>query len=325
MVETIMVEDALEIKDCVFIDVRTPKEFEEYHIKDAINVPLFSNSERHEIGCLYKQVSQEKAIQFGMDMFLSRVDSYLKEIKGIKKDLIVYCWRGGMRSRAIAELFNTKGYRVWQLDGGIKAYRNYILKKLNEFNYDFEFYVLCGLTGSGKTKVLKNFENSLDLEDLAQHRGSLFGGVGLKRRSQKMFDVLLFSELEGLKGFNRVLIEGESRKIGDLILPEKLFTKIRRGKKIFLEVNLDERAKNIREEYFVGSQILEIKNILLNMKQILSINVVNDLVNKVDEGDYFYVSKKLLEKYYDSKYRYTMKDFKFDFFVKNLEEIKLIF
>ena len=160
MVETIMVEDALEIKDCVFIDVRTPKEFEEYHIKDAINVPLFSNSERHEIGCLYKQVSQEKAIQFGMDMFLSRVDSYLKEIKGIKKDLIVYCWRGGMRSRAIAELFNTKGYRVWQLDGGIKAYRNYILKKLNEFNYDFEFYVLCGLTGSGKTKVLKNFENS---------------------------------------------------------------------------------------------------------------------------------------------------------------------
>src|SRR3990167_4576208 len=294
MVETIMVEDALEIKDCVFIDVRTPKEFEEYHIKDAINVPLFSNSERHEIGCLYKQVSQEKAIQFGMDMFLSRVDSYLKEIKGIKKDLIVYCWRGGMRSRAIAELFNTK------------AYRNYILKKLNEFNYDFEFYVLCGLTGSGKTKVLKNFENSLDLEDLAQHRGSLFGGVGLKRRSQKMFDVLLFSELDGLKGFNRVLIEGESRKIGDLILPEKLFTKIRRGKKIFLEVNLDERAKNIREEYFVGSQILEIKNILLNMKQILSINVVNDLVNKVDEGDYFYVSKNLLEKYYDSKYRYTM-------------------
>jgi len=140
-----------------------------------------------------------------------------------------------------------------------------------------------------------------------------------------MFDVLLFSELEGLKGFNRVLIEGESRKIGDLILPEKLFTKIRRGKKIFLEVNLDERAKNIREEYFVGSQILEIKNILLNMKQILSINVVNDLVNKVDEGDYFYVSKKLLEKYYDSKYRYTMKDFKFDFFVKNFEEIKLIF
>src|SRR3989344_6600275 len=101
MIQKISVEDAINLKDSVFIDVRTPNEFEEYHINDAINVPLFSNSERHEIGCLYKQVSQEKAIQLGMDLFLSRIDSYLKEIKGIKKDLIVYCWRGGMRSRAI--------------------------------------------------------------------------------------------------------------------------------------------------------------------------------------------------------------------------------
>lgn len=322
MVQKISVEDALNLKDVLFIDVRTPKEFEEYHVKDAINIPLFSNSERHEIGCLYKQVSQESAIELGMNLFLSRVDSYLKDIKGVSKEIVVYCWRGGMRSKAIAELFNTKGYKVWQLDGGIKAYRNYILKRLEEFDYSFEFYVLCGLTGSGKTRILKNFENSLDLEDLAQHRGSLFGGVGLKRRSQKMFDVLLFYELERLNKFDKVLIEGESRKVGDIIVSEKLFRKMRQGKKIFLEVGLDQRTKNITEEYFVGEKINEIRNILLKMKQILSLDLVEELVSKLDSRDYYYVSKVLLEKYYDNKYKHTLSSLNFDFFVKDIEEIK---
>ena len=197
MVDKIPVQEALELKNTVFIDVRSSGEFEQDHILEAVNFPILTNEERHIVGTIYKQVSQQKAITEGMKFYEQKIPELKKFVQQFEnKTLIVYCWRGGMRSKIIATLFGSLGYKTFQLKDGYKAYRKVILDQLTNFKLKPKVYVLYGLTCSGKTALLQKLPNSIDLEGLAQHRGSLYGAIGLKPRTQKMFDNLLLRQLE---------------------------------------------------------------------------------------------------------------------------------
>ncbi len=224
MVAIISVENALNTQDAVFVDTRSPKEFDEDHIPDAINIPILSDEERAIVGTLYKQVSQDKGLAVGMEFYKNKIPSILASIEPHKtKTLLVYCWRGGLRSKTIAELFASLQYTVFQIQGGYKSYREYVRKKLSNYTLHAHLIVLYGLTGTGKTELLQHFPNRIDLEALAGHRGSMYGGIGLKRHSQKKFENLLLQQLETLKQEKFILVEGESKRIGNVYIPEFFF------------------------------------------------------------------------------------------------------
>ena len=312
----IKVKDALSM-DCVFVDVRSPKEFSEASVPGAINIPILDDEERAVVGTIYKQVSKDEAISKGYEFFKPKTQAMIEQIKSFGKPVVVYCWRGGMRSKAVVSLFDSN---VSQLQGGYKAYRKYVCSKLESFEMKFSFLVLCGMTGAGKTKMLHKFSNALDLEGLANHRGSLYGGVGLERRSQKMFESLLLAELERLNQFDVVIVEGESRKIGNLLIPLNVFKKMRKSKKVFLDVPINDRVKNIVSEYF--DDVGALKEITLTMVKRLGKKNVQMLIDYLDNKEFDKFSQFLLENYYDVLYKHTMKDFSFDFKVKSYEELK---
>ncbi|MSR86470.1 tRNA 2-selenouridine(34) synthase MnmH, partial [Candidatus Woesearchaeota archaeon] len=208
----------MKIEDCygreyVFVDVRSPKEFIEDHIPGAINIPLFSNEERAIVGTLYKQVGKDVAIDKGLEIVGHKLPEMIQEYQTLKeKRIIVYCWRGGMRSGSVVGLLQSLKFDVVQLENGYKDYRRFVREQLDRVHIP-SLVILYGLTGSGKTEILGKIKNSIDLEGLAQHRGSIFGDIGLTQRSQKMFESLLLKRLIELQQEKVVFIEGESRRI----------------------------------------------------------------------------------------------------------------
>ena len=193
MFKTISVKEALLQNNALFIDTRTPKEFQDDHLPNAINLPILSNEERHLVGITYKQVSQEKAVELGIAYFSKKLPDFLKEVNQYQdKQIIFYCWRGGMRSKTVTALFDALGYNIRQLDGGYKSFRKLVQEKLNAYSLNQKIIVICGLTCTGKTELLNQFHNSIDLEGLAQHRGSLYGAIGMQPVSQKRFENLYF-------------------------------------------------------------------------------------------------------------------------------------
>ncbi len=309
----ISVTDALRT-DATFIDTRTSKEFAEDHLPGAINVPILSNEERAVVGTLYKQVSREEAIDKGVEFFASKLPTFMKEINKYRKEkLIINCWRGGMRSRAVVSLLEALGYNVQQLEGGYKAFREHVRERL--YNYDFKpkLVILWGLTCTGKTKLLSQLPNSLDLEGLAQHRSSLYGAVGLTPNSQKRFENLMLRRLDELNSEKVVFVEGESRRIGDVIIPDKLWKKICHGKKVHIIRDLDKRAEAAVEEYFNSEEkIQEIRKITLSLWKVISKENKQKIVDNIDKKDYHLAAKILLEFYYDPLYSHTLKQIKFD-------------
>src|SRR3990167_3115854 len=169
MVQKIAIAEALVLPKALFIDARTPKEYAEDHILGAVNVPLLDDQERHEIGIIYKQYSREKAIEKGMELFPAKIPSIYNAVKDHQeKTIVVYCARGGMRSGIIASLLESIGFKVLQIEGGYKSFRHYIVDQLYHFPLKTKIICLYGLTCSGKTTLLKQLPNSLDLEELAQ-------------------------------------------------------------------------------------------------------------------------------------------------------------
>lgn len=295
------IEDCL-YKDYLFIDVRTNKEFLEDCIPGSINIPLFDEEERAIIGILYKHEGQEKAIEKGYDIFNKKVEKLISEYNKYRnKKIIILCWRGGMRSLAVVKLLKSLGFDVYQLDGGYKNYRKYVKTKLDNYKLKPKLVVLYGLTGTGKSEILNKFDNSLDLEDLAQHRGSIFGDLGLKPRSQKMFESLLFKRLNELQNNKYIIIEGESRKIGKVMIPDFLFKSMKDGIKIRINDHIENRVKRIRKIYDLSNKenlIRKIRFIEKNMgkkKASEMIRLIEE--NKVDE-----FLKRILLEYYDNVY-----------------------
>lgn len=308
MVQNITIQEALQKKDAVFFDTRTPQEFADDHIVGALNVPLLSNEQRAIVGTTYVQVSREQAVEQGILFFSQNLPAMMKHYAHYRaKELILYCWRGGMRSRIIASFLDALGYRVFQLVGGYKSYRAYVREALNKFLLKAKVVVLYGLTGVGKTELLQHVPYFIDLEELAQHRGSQFGGIGLKPRSQKHFENLLLHELERLRTAPYLVVEGESKRIGDVHIPLFLYNAMLSGEKILVQRSFEGRVKHSVSRYLAtDEQRHAFREILFTLRKLLSTEHKQQIVAAIDDGDSTQTITLILQHYYDSLYAHGL-------------------
>jgi tRNA 2-selenouridine synthase len=255
MVHKIDIEIFLKrIKEIPVIDVRSPGEFEKGHIPEAVNIPLFSNQERAHVGTVYKVKSKEKAIEVGYKYVLPKLEDFISESEKIapNKEVIVHCWRGGMRSQAFAKHLSENGFKtVYVLEGGYKTFRNYAL---NSFKTEAQICVIGGYTGSGKTYILKQLEKEgeqiIDLEGNANHKGSAFGGIGNGGQPTiEQFENNLFWDWKELDYSKTIWFEDESHRIGNVNIPMTLFENMRTKPIVFVEIPREERIKHLVDEY----------------------------------------------------------------------------
>jgi tRNA 2-selenouridine synthase len=235
------------------IDVRSPGEFAHGHIPGAINIALFDDEERAKVGTKYKQVSKEAAILLGLDIVGPKLSTFVKQAKKLAPDgeVLVHCWRGGMRSGSFAWLLNTAGIKVTTLQKGYKAYRNEVL---HFFEQPFSFVILAGKTGSGKTALLQELANLgeqvIDLEALAHHKGSSFGSIGEKPQpSIEQFENDLHAAFQTLDVNKRIWLEDESLNIGTVRIPLAMYTQMRQAPVIFVDVPKEQRIRRLVHDY----------------------------------------------------------------------------
>jgi tRNA 2-selenouridine synthase len=296
-----------ESKYRTILDVRTPAEFERAHIPGALNLPLFSNEERAEIGTLYKQVSKEEAFKRGLELVSQRLPFYIQRSREIVKgnSVAVHCWRGGKRSQSMAEFLQLADFDVVSLIGGYKAYRNYVLAQMEII--PLKVLVVGGQTGTGKTAILqalrKKGEQVIDLEGLANHKGSAFGWIGEKEQpTVESFENELFEEIRKLDPLRRVWIENESRKIGKVFIPEAFWEKKVKGILFNLNLSRQERVKRLIEDYAVYSKdALELS--FKKLKKKLGGKALNDALDALETGQLDLAAEIALH-YYDKTYEH---------------------
>jgi tRNA 2-selenouridine synthase len=239
------------------IDVRSESEFAEDHIPGAINCPVLDDAERARIGTIYKQVSSFEAKKLGAALVSANIARHLEHrFLDRPRDWrpLVYCWRGGSRSGAFAIVLGSIGWRVGRLDGGYQAYRRAVLADLARLPQRLRWRVVCGLTGTGKSRLLRALARAgaqvLDLEALAAHRGSVLGSLpDAPQPSQKMFESLLWKALTGFDPARPVFVEAESRKIGALRVPDALIEAMWAGECVLVEAALEIRSALLQQEY----------------------------------------------------------------------------
>lgn len=254
MIKPVTIDTFLQQADApLLVDVRTPAEFEQGHIPNAVNVPLFSNEERVQVGTTYKQVGREAAILLGFELVGPKWADFIRQCLQLApgKKIAVHCWRGGMRSGAMAWALDLYGFDVSVIRGGYKAYRQLAHQY---FEKDYKLCILGGMTGSGKTKLLLELkdlgEQVIDLEDLAQHQGSSFGSMNqLQQPTQEQFENNLALRLKDIKDDVPLWLEDESLKIGKCRIPHTLWLQLRTAVLINLQVPLEQRIGLLVQEY----------------------------------------------------------------------------
>lgn len=341
--ERIPIEQFLELaKYHPVLDVRSPGEYTHAHIPNAFSIPLFSDEERKVVGTIYKQESREKAIKTGLDFYGPKMRKMVEDVEAIlarhqekrknptpptytnySNTILVYCWRGGMRSGAVSWLLDLYGFKVYTLIGGYKKFRNYVL---DTFELPFQFKILGGYTGSGKTEVLnalkKKGEPVIDLENIASHKGSAFGSIGLPAQpGQEMFENLLSLELRKFAPVNTqspvdqkadsaldptgysdipIWLEDESQRIGLVNLPKALWQKMRCSPIFFMSIPFEERLNHLVEEYGKMDRQKMIEAIGRIQDRLGSLNAKNAVA--LLESDNALESFRILLKYYDKFY-----------------------
>jgi tRNA 2-selenouridine synthase len=238
------------------IDVRSPAEFAADHVPAATSHPVLDDAERARIGTLY-MASPFEARKRGAALVARNIAAMLETAfaeRAREWRPLVYCWRGGQRSRALTQVLNEIGWRAVQLEGGYRTYRRHVVAELARLPLRLRFVVICGLTGSGKSRLLAALARSgaqtLDLEGIARHRGSLLGDLpGDPQPSQKWFESQLFDALGQLDGSRPVFVESESRRIGSVQMPDALLAQMRIGRALTLVTPLEQRVALLKEEY----------------------------------------------------------------------------
>jgi tRNA 2-selenouridine synthase len=239
------------------IDVRSPAEFAEDHLPGAINLPVLDDDERARIGTTYVQVSAFEARKAGAAIVarnIARIVATHVQDKPREWAPLVYCWRGGQRSRALVHVLNEIGFRAVQLDGGYRAYRRHVVALLAQWPRQFRYRVVCGFTGSGKSRLIEAIAAEggqvLDLERLACHRGSLLGDIpGAPQPGQKAFESALFESFSHFDASRPVFVESESRRIGRLQVPDALLESMREAPCIRLEASTPHRVAMLASDY----------------------------------------------------------------------------
>jgi tRNA 2-selenouridine synthase len=302
------------LKNALIIDVRSPCEHEAEFIPESVNIPLLSNEERAIVGTIYAQQGEVSARRQAMRMIAPKIPGILDQILEMHshgKSIVVHCWRGGLRSEAVASFLSVVGIDCWRLTGGFKSWRREVISEFERDEYPFTTITLHGLTGSGKTQLLESLEANgdqvLDLESLASHRGSVFGGMGLNDQpTQKNFESALWKKLRTLKG-GPVFVEGESRKIGKLAVPDFLVKRIHSGTKVLVHSSLESRTRRIMDDYGRSldseSGHENATNILRSLKERLGAKRIEEIEALASSGRMNEVVSTLLLEYYDPMYQ----------------------
>jgi tRNA 2-selenouridine synthase len=306
-IQKIGIEDFAELRtESLVFDVRSPGEYTHAHIPNAYSLPLFTDEERKVVGTAYKQESKEKAIKIGLDYFGPKMRAIVEEVeeltKNTNKKILVHCWRGGMRSGGVAWLLDLYGFEVYQLSGGYKAYRNWVI---GQFEKPYDFKVVSGNTGSGKTYLLHKLENNglqiVDLEGLAKHKGSALGGINQPPQpSQEMFENLLAEQLAKKNIERPILLEDESQRIGNLNIPNIIWQKMKESDLGYLQIPFDERLKFLVKEYGDLPQE-ELKNAVLRIQKRLGGLETKNTLRHLEDND-FSGCFGILLRYYDKWY-----------------------
>lgn len=304
MVHNITITEALS-STLPILDVRSPKEYQQGHIPGAVNIPLFSDEERVEVGTTYKQVSREAAIQLGTALVNPKLIDYINDSKRVAPEgtAIIHCWRGGMRSQSFAKHLSDNGFTELNvITGGYKAYRNHVLEILE---LPIQIKLLGGYTGSGKTYILSELKKLghqvIDLEGLAHHKGSAFGGIGeLPQPTSEQFSNNLYQEMSTLDRAKDIWIEDESYSIGTVNVPQPFHTQMRATNLIFLDIPAEERAVHLVQEYTqVGDHLLA--ESILKLAKRLGTEKVKLALGLLSEKNYYEVALLSLV-YYDRLY-----------------------
>ncbi len=298
------------IKHHPVLDVRSPGEFKHAHMPGAISFPLFTDEERKIVGTAYKQESKQIAIKIGLKYFGKKMVKMVEEVENcqssiLNQTVLLHCWRGGMRSAAVAWLLDLYGFKVLTLIGGYKAYRNWVLQ---QFEKEYPITIIGGYTGSGKTELLQELSKIgnqiIDLEKLACHKGSSFGAIGQPPQpTQEHFENLLAKELSTIKceAGSILYLEDESQRIGEVNIPSVLFKQMREKKVLFINIPFEERLNFIINNYGKFKKE-ELVNAVIRIKKKLGGLETKTAINALVEDDIKNCFIILLQ-YYDKLYQ----------------------
>ena len=296
----------------MLIDVRSPAEFAEDHVPGAVSLPALSNEERAEVGTIYVQDSRFRARRIGAAMIARNVARHLETALADKDGAfqpLVYCWRGGQRSGAMATILSQVGWRTAVLEGGYRTYRRHVSARLYDAELPHRVVLLEGATGTGKTELLglaaERGVQILDLEGLAAHRGSLFGGVpGVPQPSQKMFESRLLSALERLDPARPVLVEAESSKIGERMIPPALWRLMETAPRIEVSAPAEARARYLVQAYReIAEDRAALEAVLVRVPDRPGRKRLAEWRALADAGRYEALAADLIELHYDPAYR----------------------
>ncbi len=313
---TITLEQALTLRDkgALLVDARSPDEFSEATIPGSINVPILDNAERAEVGTLYKHVGKRQARRRGVELVAPKIPTLIEQVAslqaGTSQPVVVFCWRGGMRSLALAQFLELAGVPARQLSGGHKGFRRLVLDFFEHGQWG-RLLVFRGLTGVGKTHYLHCLRTEgfpvVDLEGLANHRGSAFGNLGLPPQpGQKMFESLLWDELRKIPRDSYALAEGESRHIGRVALPVRVYQALQAETSIWLNASLEARVRNILEDYPAVDRLKEeFVHPIRALKEKLGKETVHHYLQLLEAGKWSELVSELMVNYYDPLYKHT--------------------
>jgi tRNA 2-selenouridine synthase len=289
----------------VLLDVRSPGEFSQGAVPGAYNLPLFENDERSEVGTLYKQQGPEEALYRGLELIGPKMAPLLRKIKALAKDkkhIAVHCWRGGMRSSSVAQLLETAGYQTTVLEGGYKAYRQWVLES---FAQKWNLHILGGRTGSGKTAILLAMKalgaQVIDLEGLANHKGSAFGHLlEPAQPAQQNFEHMLFDQLSACNPEKSIWLEDESVSIGRIYIPQPLWKQKDRAPLAVVEMSTERRVRQLVAAY-AEAPMEELEASLMKIQKRLGGQHVKAAQEALAKKD-FVSAASIALKYYDSAY-----------------------
>lgn len=292
------------------IDVRAPSEFAEDHLPGAINLPVLDDQQRAHVGTIYKQVSPFDARKIGAALVAENAAKHIRNVLADRDGswkALVYCWRGGQRSGSFATILKQIGWRIDTVEGGYKAWRALVVERVQNASISAPMVVLDGNTGSAKTAILNRLTTRgvqvVDLEGIAQHRGSLFGAIPGGQPAQKMFEGQLAVALEKLDPARPVLVEAESSRIGDLLVPKAIWQGICAAPRIRLEVPLAERAAYSAHGYRdIVDDPERLDEIIAALSSLHSRERIEDWRALAKAGDWLALAEGLMRDHYDPRY-----------------------